>query len=539
MVAARQTTGVWSSEKGRGSAPTAGSGMAQDVMPTTDVRAAAETTELPAASDPEASDPEAGDPEAGIQLRTRVTEPPRGRDRIRWWGPGLLWAMSSVGSGSVLFTPRVGSEYGYELLWLLLSVSVLMWVMIREAGRFAVLTGRTLLDGFRALPGPRNWALWVVFVPQLLAAVVGVGGLSALVGSALAGVLPGPVVLWALVTLAASTALVVTGGYSAVSKVALVLALGLVAVAIAAATQVLPEPGDVASGVVPGVPADLDVEFVLPWIGTILAGSMGILWYSYWAATRGYGGGASDLAEGELDDEESEADAEPAGRAVRLDGWLRTMSTTAAIGVVTGTVVITSFLLLGAELLAPEGLVPSGMAVADDLTRLFSDVWGRVGFWLMTAAIVVTLGGSVLANQDGWSRTFADITLLLPRAKGETADGSREVRGPRWLRTVVDWRPEGMNPRRAIKSLYATVVVGIVPALVIVVVRDPVAIMSASGIVATLHTPFIVFATLALNRRLPAVGRPSVGMQALLGFSGLFYTVFALAYFADLTRLLG
>ena len=221
-------------------------------------------------------DEEAQATDDAIWLRTRVTEPPRGRDRIRWWGPGLLWAMSSVGSGSVLFTPRVGSEYGYELLWLLLGVAFLMWVMIREAGRFAVLTGRTLLDGFRTLPGPRNWALWVVFVPQLLAAVVGVGGLSALVGSALAGVLPGSLLPWALAMLATSTVLVVSGGYSTVSRVALVLALGLVGVAVAAATQVLPDPGTFGSGLVPGVPSDLDVPFVLPWIGTILAGIVGV-----------------------------------------------------------------------------------------------------------------------------------------------------------------------------------------------------------------------------------------------------------------------
>ena len=75
-----------------------------------------------------------------------------------WSGPALavgrwlftvMLTVSAVGSGSILFTPRVGSEYGYELLWLLWGVALLMWVMIREAGRFAVLTGRTLLDGLR------------------------------------------------------------------------------------------------------------------------------------------------------------------------------------------------------------------------------------------------------------------------------------------------------------------------------------------------------------------------------------------------------
>jgi len=476
-----------------------------------------------------------------IRLRPRVPEPPRGRDRIRWWGPGLLWAMSAVGSGSILFTPRVGSEYGYELLWLLWGVALLMWVMIREAGRFAVLTGRTLLDGFSTLPGPRNWVLWFVFIPQLLAAVVGVGGLAALVGSALAGVLPGGIVLWSLLTLAASTATVVSGGYRAVSRAALVLALVLVAIAVVAAATVFPAVGDFAGGLVPGAPAEVDVPFVLPWIGTILAGSMGVIWYSYWAATRGYGGGAASLGEGEIDDEHPDEEVAPAGeRGPRFDGWLRTMSNTALLGVLTGTLIITSFLVLGAELLGPEGIVPDGVEVATELTRLLSEVWGRTGFWLMTIAIVVALGGSVLANQDGWSRSFADITLLLPlEGHEEGGDDQAERDGPRVLRWMTSWRPESMGPRLALKILYALVIAGLLPAIVVVVVQDPVAIMSVSGIVATLHTPFIVFATLALNRRLPEVGRPGPVVQGALGLAGLFYSVFAGFWFADLLGIIG
>lgn len=470
-----------------------------------------------------------------IPLRTRVPPPPTGWSRVRWWGPGLLWAVSSVGSGSVLFTPRVGSAYGYELLWLLWFVCFLMWVMIREAGRFAVLTGRTLLDGFTTLPGPRNWALWVVFLPQLLAAVVGVGGLSALVGSALMEVLPGGLVLWSLAVLGLCTVLVVTGGYAGVSRVARVLALVLVGVAVVAAARVLPGPGPVAAGAVPSIPADLDVPFVLPWIGTILAGSMGIVWYSYWAATRGYGGGTAGLAHGD-EAEEEERDRPPSDEArfERLEGWMRTMSNTAAVGVLTGTIVITSYLVLGAELLGPAGLVPSGVDVAVELTRLFSELWGRVGYWIMMASIVVALGGSVLANQDGWSRSFADMTLLMPLQGHEAGgDAQAERRGPRWLRLLTAWRPESMRPRQALEIGYAVVVTGLLPAAVIVIVRDPVRIMSASGIVATAHTPFIVITTLLLNRKLPEPGRPGRFYTATTALAGAFYSVFALLYFAD------
>ena len=471
-----------------------------------------------------------------FRLRQRVPDPPTGRGRLRWWGPGLLWAMSAVGSGSVLFTPRVGSEYGYSFLWLLWGVAFLMWIMIREAGRFTVVTGRTLLDGFSTLPGPRNWALWVIFVPQLIAAVAGVGGLSALVGSALAAEMPGGLLLWSLIVLGITTTVVVSGGYRAVSRVALVLALVLVTIMIIAAAGVFTPDGDAAAGLVPSVPPNSDVAFLLPWIGTILAGSMGIIWFSYWTARRGFGGGAAhDPGQGQS----AVGDASPEERTDRLNAWFRTLSNTAAIGVLTGTITITAFLILGVELLGPKGIVPSGTDVATDLTRLLSEVWGTTGHWLMIAAIVVALGGSVLANQDGWSRSFADIILLLPQKPDRNGRGTGGHAPPRWLQPLIRWRPGSMGPRQALKILFAFSVTGVIPAIVVVLVRDPVAIMSASGIVATIHTPFIVFTTLAVNRRLPGPVRPSGVFTALLGFAGLFYTVFAVLYFANLTGLIG
>lgn len=448
--------------------------------------------------------------------------------------------MSAVGSGSVLFTPRVGSEYGYAFLWLLWGIALLMWVMIREAGRFTVATGRTLLDGFSTLPGPRNWALWAVFVPQLLAAVAGVGGLAALVGSTLAAELPGSLLLWSLVVLASTTAVVVSGGYRAVSRIALLLALVLVAITVVAAASVFPADGDAAAGLVPGIPTDLDIPFLLPWVGTILAGSMGIVWYSYWTATRGYGGQTGQLARGEGQQAPPPEETDHEERTARLADWFRTLSNTAAVGVVTGTLIITAFLVLGAELLGPEGVVPSGTDVATELTRLLSDVWGRIGHWLMVAAIIVALGGSVLANQDGWSRSFADITLLLPLAPHEPGGDTQGELAPRpWLQRLTGWRPAWMGPRQALKILFAVSVTGLAPAAAIVAVRDPVVIMSVSGIVATIHTPLIVFATLAVNRRIPDALRPSTTSMVLLGFAGLFYAGFAAAYFADLLGLLG
>lgn len=109
--------------------------------------------------------------------------------------------------------------------------------------------------------------------------------------------------------------------------------------------------------------------------------------------------------------------------------------------------------------------------MAADLARLLGDVWGRTGFWLMIVAVVVALGGSVLANQDGWGRSFADMTRILAGAR----------RLPLRLG----------EPRRA-KRAYIAVVCGVLPAVVLLAFEDPVAIMSVSGIIGAIHTPVIV-----------------------------------------------
>nr|WP_255768813.1 Nramp family divalent metal transporter [Maritalea mediterranea] len=446
-----------------------------------------------------------------------------------------MWAISSVGSGSILFTPRVGSEYGYEFVWLLWLVCLLMWVMIREAGRFSVVTGRTVLDGFRTLPGPKNWPLWLIFIPQLFAASVGVAGLSGLAGSAIKTILPGGLLLWSNVLLWASVLLVGFGGYKWVSRVAQIFALFMVVVTFLAALQSKPDMAMFVEGVVPGRPQNLNIPFILPWVGTILAGSMGILWYSYWVSTKGYGGAVGELHKGEDVDEVEEQDRAPQDRQTavnRLQSWMGTMSNTALVGVLIGTLTITSFLVLGVELLKPAGIVPSGVDVALQLTKLLSEIWGSLGYWIMMMAIIVILGGSVIANQDGWSRSFADITLLIPLKPYEQGGDAQAKykETPRWMKPMVFWRPPSMTCRQALKIFYLVGVTGITSTMLILMIGDPVKIMSFSGIIAAVHTPFIVFTTFALNLKLPEEVRPNGVFNFLMLAAGLFYGVFMVLY---------
>lgn len=471
-----------------------------------------------------------------LLLRQKVPEAPKGRSRLRWFGPGLLWMLSAVGTGSILFTPRVAAAYEYQLLWLLLVIVFFMWIMIREMARFSMVTGKTMLEGMYTLNGPKGWAVWFILLPQLLAAAVGIAGLSGVVGSALQGFLPGSTTLYGIVLVVICTAFVATGKYGVIERLSRVLALLLMVMVIVSAVVVSPDIAQMTAGLRPSWPEQTDLYIVLPWVGTILAGSMGIVWFGYWTATRGFGGG---LETSDQDDECEESSSEQSrlaedekDRISHIKDWVSVMTGTATLGVLGGLVVITAFMVLGAELLAPEGEIPQGTDVAVDLTSLFSEVWGQAGEYLLLIAMIIALGGSVLANQDGWGRSFADITLILTRDQRQSGKSHRLLQ---WAEKVAAKAGIKLFQRRHLKRLFIVVVTGLIPVGILLVFKNPVSVMSASGIIAALHTPFIALVSLYVNRtRLPEALKPNLFETFSMAISGVFYLGFAGLYFWDL-----
>jgi|GEM_PF-297176 len=484
---------------------------------------------------------------------------PEGWDRLPWYGPGFIWIVASVGSGSVLFTPRVGSRYEYELLWAALLVMLLIWIVIREVGRYTLVSGRSILSGYRELPGPRGWAVWLIVLPQMIASAVIVAGIAGLVGSALMIAFPGAYLTYGIGAIALSCVLVVSGRYYWVEKAGTVMAGLLVVSAFGTAAVVSPDLAAGGRGLIPRVPADFDLYFIIPWLSFVVAGPAAVLWYSYWLLARGYGGpgqggGAGTGGESTQEDEFAPKDestqedefaqeswtastelasegsrAAPSGASdpeaahesrERLRKWMRIMSTTAGIGVLGGGLVSIAFLVLGTELLAPEAVMPEGIAVAEDLSRLLADVWGAPGFWMLILGVVIALWGSILANQDGFGRLYADATLLmLPR---------------RWIRRIAPGTDE-RRVRIRLQNVFTILVLAIVPVLIVLVARDPVWILSIGGILAAAHMPLIVLLTLQVNRtHLPAAHRPGPWAVAGTIVAAAFYGVVAVIYLIGL-----
>jgi Mn2+/Fe2+ NRAMP family transporter len=391
----------------------------------------------------------------------------------------------------------MGALYGYQLLWALIVAVALKWCINREIGRYAVCTGASLIEGFGRLGRAGTIALWVILVPQIFVAVTAVAGLAGSAATAVVLVLPADIRIWMVIATVASAALIYWGGYSRVEKTAMAIATALAVASVAAAVTVRPDTGALAAGLIPQLPPDVDYGEVLPWLGFMLSGAAGLIWYSFWIEAKGYGAaGAERTVRDPRRLSASDRD--------RIRGWLKTMTLDCSVAVV-GTLMVTlAFLILGAELLGPQKAVPEEDRVAEVLGRLLGDIWGAAGFWFMIAAVFVGFWDTVLSDQDGHSRMFAA--------------GAKALGVPRVSRRVV-----------------LLVLVTAMPIALFLAMGQPVELLKIAGSIEAIHIPIVTALVLYMNRRvLPPDLAPSPASFWMTVVAAAFFTAFAGLYLYDL-----
>ena len=100
-------------------------------------------------------------------------------------GPGLLLAATSIGASHLVMSPKAGSTFGFQLIWLVTLTHVFKYHAFESGPRYAVATGESLIAGYMRLPGPRGWALWIFLlgtVAQGVGVLAGVGSIAARAG---------------------------------------------------------------------------------------------------------------------------------------------------------------------------------------------------------------------------------------------------------------------------------------------------------------------------------------------------------------------
>ncbi|HEU4744868.1 MAG TPA: Nramp family divalent metal transporter [Anaerolineales bacterium] len=179
-----------------------------------------------------------------VTLR-RFQRPPTGL--LKWLlvlGPGLIASSAGNDAGGIATYSQTGAKFGYDLIWVMVILTVSLAVVQEMGSRLGAATGRGLLDLIRERFGI-NWALLamgILFVANIglvVSEFLGIGAAAELFGISKWIVVPvAAVVLWYLV---------IFGSYAWVEKIFLVMTLVFFAYPVAAILA-RPDWGEVARG---------------------------------------------------------------------------------------------------------------------------------------------------------------------------------------------------------------------------------------------------------------------------------------------------
>ena len=146
-------------------------------------------------------------------------------------GPGLIAANAGNDAGGIATYASVGARYGYDLLWMMVLITVSLIVVQEMAARMGAVTGKGLAELIREQYGPR-WSLFstvAVLFANLgicISEFVGIGAALGLVGIPPQASVPvAAAVVWLLV---------VRGSYTVAERIFVAMALPFFAYPIAA-----------------------------------------------------------------------------------------------------------------------------------------------------------------------------------------------------------------------------------------------------------------------------------------------------------------
>lgn len=353
---------------------------------------------------------------------SNVKTPPKGLAVLALIGPSLVWCAEYIGSGEVILATRAGAILGIGALWaIVLGIFLKYWIGMSGA-RYTVCTGEGMIDMLGRMPGPKNWAVWIVLVAQFASATISIGSIATAGGIFLNSLIPiSPYICGWLITIFALGA-VWSGAFDVLKTVmsffVAVIVLGVLYVTV----QVFPGWAELFSGLTLNIPAVPEWALsetgvhenpwreILPLLGWAAGGFASQVWYTYWVLGAGYG-----AAEGSEYGQPADVDAlrrMSRGTAEKIKGWCRVVYTDATVAMVIGVVITASFMIAGAGILAPSQLAPDGPEVGISLSTIFSSRWGETGGFLFLLAGTAAMLGTQTGQLAGWPRLLADTFRL-------------------------------------------------------------------------------------------------------------------------------
>jgi len=335
----------------------------------------------------------------------------------------------TVGTGETVFAPRVGAAFGYALLWVVLAAVFFKAVQVYAGARYLVLTGEHPLAAWSRIPGPRAWAAKLIGVVSVAAFPLWIAALSDALGSLciwITGVGEGkgwgrPA--WGAGIILAVTCLSFVQTYGVVERVStllLCLKVGLVFVAVlivrpdwAAALWglVAPRIPEYPAWVVANYP-DFRGRTVLLEVAVLLGAVGGGVqdYVGYVGFLREKSWGAAGQADGSPD----RLSRDPSIIARGLS-WLKAPALDTAVSFGSVLVITGCFMILGAAVLHPRGLVPTDADLYSQQSQFLGLIHPRL-IWVYKAGVFFAILGAIYGAFPLYARTtFETAAAVWPK----------------------------------------------------------------------------------------------------------------------------
>jgi len=313
-------------------------------------------------------------------------------------GPGLLLAATSIGASHLVLSPKAGSAFGFQLLWLVTLTHVFKYHAFEFGPRYAAATGESLIAGYMRVPGPRGWALWILLfgtIAQGIGVLAGVVGIAAAVLSTFIGYTPFSGFYTALV-IATVLLFLLFGGYGWLDFLNKIMMIVLFAATVVVFVPEFPRPGVFVHLFRPSFPSQsiVVIAAVLGWMPTGIDVS---IWHSLWT----------------LEKNPELASLKRPGRRLEI---LRFSLTDMRIGYVLSFIVASVFLLLGALFL--RGREIDGIGFAKSLADIYTSQIGPWMYVVFMVAAFCAMYSTTYTVMDGFSRSFAEtLSTIFPRIR--------------------------------------------------------------------------------------------------------------------------
>ena len=229
-------------------------------------------------------------------------------------GPGLIIASVALGPGSVTTASKIGAEYGYGLIWVVVLASAAMMMYTAMGARFGATQDRSFLEVVAARYG-RWFAALIGLAASLMsasfqfgnnlgvttAASVITGGRASRWFSETLGVEVAEPQIWPVVFtgLAMAMVLLAKNLYRLLERVMTVLVLVMIAAFFFNLVEARPDLGDAAAGLFPRLPGGDDATTVMAaMLGTTFV-VHACLYQAYLVQAKGWG--LRDVRKGVID----------------------------------------------------------------------------------------------------------------------------------------------------------------------------------------------------------------------------------------------